>query len=355
MAHRVRASRAAASLNRTLKLTGVMASLTATLLLGACAETADLLPKANASLAQNSDDGSADKPEVPQNELQKATTYWGQEYAKRTSELKPALNYARNLKALGEKNKALAVLQQAASLHDSDPELAGEYGRLALELDQVNVAGRMLQIADDPSKPDWKVINARGTVLAKQGQYKDAIPYYERALTLAQNQPSVLNNLAMAYAMSGDAKKAEDLLRQASAGSTGENASKVKQNLALVLGLEGRYDEAKAVTAGTSSAAAVAENVDMVRRIVKLEPKVAPAAVAAAPDFKTKVTRAIATAETTPVTDPGDAFVPPANTAAAPVFKAAVADAPAAAATVWQATASAAPSTPTSGLKGSAP
>jgi Flp pilus assembly protein TadD len=339
--------------------TRVIAGLTATLLLGACADTGDMLPKPQATLAQ--DDGDAEtKSNVPQTELQKATTYWGKEYAKRTSDLKPALNYARNLKALGEKNKALAVLQQASSLHDGDPELAGEYGRLALEMDQVNVAARMLQVADDPAKPDWRVISARGTVFAKQGQYKEAIPFYERALTLAQDQPSLLNNLAMAYAMSGDAKKAETLLRQASAGNAGLNNGKVKQNLALVLGLEGRYDEAKSVTAGTEVAATSSENVDMLRSIVKVQPGAAPTALAggAVPDFKTKVSKAIATAATQPVANASDAYVPPPRQPFAPVFKAAATDTPAAEGNGWQTsaakTAAAAPAVASNSLfKGS--
>lgn len=350
MLHQMRGPRPEAQ--RGLALTRVVASLTATLMLGGCAQTADLLPKAESALAQSRDDGDK-KPDVPQNELQKATTYWGMEYAKRPSDLKSALSYARNLKALGEKSKALAVLQQVSSLHDGDPELAGEYGRLALELDQVNVAARMLQIADDPAKPDWKIISARGTVLAKQGQYKDAIPFYERALTLAQNQPSVLNNLAMAYAMSGDAKKAEELLRQASAGNAGENSNKVKQNLALVLGLEGRYDDANAVTAGTSSAAAVADNTEMLRHIVKLNPKTASMAVAATPEFKTKVTHAVADAGQEPFLDPYSAPTPVAAHTSAPVLKASATDAPLAANTVWQASAN--PAQQASGLRGSAP
>jgi Flp pilus assembly protein TadD len=328
---------------RSMKLAQVLASLAATLALGACAETMDMIPKSTAALAADEKSDDAQKPVVNQNELQKATTYWGQEYAKRPAELKPALNYARNLKALGEKNKAIAVLQQAMSLHDGDRDLANEYGRLALELDQVNVASRMLQVADDPAKPDWRVISARGTVLAKQGQYKEAIPFYERALTLAQNQPSVLNNLAMAYAMSGEAKKAEDLLRQASAGNTGPNDGKVKQNLALVLGLQGRYDEAKAVGAGTAASVNVAENADILRKIVKTSPKAAPTALAdgAVPDFKTKVKRAIATAEPAPFTEPGlgtaEAMQRAVKNVDAPVFKAAATDVPLSAQERWNA------------------
>jgi Flp pilus assembly protein TadD len=364
MAHLKRASKAATASRMCGGLVPRLASLTATLMLGACAQSADLLPKA--ALASTDDRSSTDKPEVAQNELQKATTYWGQEYAKSPMELKPALSYARNLKALGEKEKALAILQRAASMHDSDPELAGEYGRLALELDQVNVAARMLELADDAAKPDWKVISARGTVMAKQSKYKEAIPYYERALALAPNQSSVLNNLAMAYAMGGDPKKAEELLRQAAANPA-QNSAKVKQNLALVLGLQGRYDEAKAITAGSASAMASSDNVDIMRKIVKIDAKPAATAVAAVPDFKTQVSRAIATAPAAPIATP----VSVSGAQTVPAFKTATVDAPAAPATVWKtnvasgapaavaqtAIAQAAPegSSSTSGLKGSAP
>lgn len=300
-----------------------LAGLTATLMLGACAQSSsDLLPM---TVADKQETSNEDKSAVPQNELQKATTYWGQEYAKKPSDLKSALSYARNLRALGEKQKALEVMQHAASFHDGDKELAGEYGRLALDLDQVNVAARMLELADDPAKPDWKVISARGTVLAKQGQYKQAVPYYERALALSPNQPSVLNNLAMAHAMGGDPKQAEELLRQASATPSADTA-KMRQNLALVLGLQGRYDEAKSLSAGSPTALASAQNVDMVRNIVKLDPKAAPAAataVAKAPaaDFKTQVSEAIATAPA-----PNAAAPSPARTIA--TLRPATADAP---------------------------
>ena len=364
MAHSMRGSKPATAQKPVRMLAAVLASLS----LSACAQTADLLPMASNSLVQSSDDNDGDdkKPVVAQNELQKATTYWGMEYAKKPSELKPALNYARNLKALGENGKALAVLQQTSSLHDGDPELAGEYGRLALEMGQVNVAARMLEVADDPAKPDWKVISARGTVLAKQGQYKQAIPFYERALTVSNNQPSVLNNLAMAYAMSGEAKKAEDLLRQASNGNTGENAAKVKQNLALVLGLQGRYDEAKTVTAGTAAAGEAADNVDMLRKFVKVAPTASSSAVAdgAVPDFKTKVSRAIATAEPAAFLEPGLASpVKAAKVSAAPLFKAAAADAPSADNEDWnpslassaRVVAQPAPAAASNVLKGSAP
>jgi Flp pilus assembly protein TadD len=244
----------------------------ASLMLSACALSTDMLP----SIAMKPDDattastGAGGKPDSPEAELQKTTVYWGQEFAKRPNELEPALNYAKNLKALGEKQKALAVLQQASATHGNDPQLAGEYGRLALELDQVAVADQMLKIADDGSKPDWRVVSARGTVLAKQGKFADAVPVFERAMALAPSNPTVMNNLAMAYAMNGDAKKAEHLLRDAL--SKGGATPKVKENLAIVLGLQGRYEESKAIASGVLDQQTAAANADYLKKMVKLEP-----------------------------------------------------------------------------------
>lgn len=274
-----------------------LAALSASLMLTACASTSDLLPS-SPFLASN--DAKADTAAEPASELEKATEYWGKQYRSKPTDKTAALSYAKNLKASGQKKQAFDVLQDAASFHGSDKEVMSELGRLALEFDQLSMAARALEIADNPDKPDWKVISARGTVLAKQGQHKAAIPYFERALTLAPGQPSVVNNLAMAHAMSGDAGKAEEFLRQV-ANKDG-SPSKVNQNLALVLGLQGKYDESKALAAtAQGSSTLAAQNTDYLRRLTKLEPKaspvVAPTAVAAtAPPAASKNTAPAASA-----------------------------------------------------------
>jgi Flp pilus assembly protein TadD len=255
------------------------------LLLSACgqigggpAQIAGIQPQAEAAKPAASTD--------LRSELQKATEYWGKEYAKNPNDAQTALNFARNLKALGEKQQALTVLQQASSVHGTHRGINGEYGRLALELDQVSVAQKLLEHADDPANPDWRIISARGTTFAKQGRYREAIPFYERALTLAPNQASILNNLALAYAMDGNADKAEPLLKRAAAA--GGHEARVNQNLALVLGLQGKYDEAKLSAARDLPADNAAANVEFLRRIVNLEPKPMPVAKAeTAPEQKT--------------------------------------------------------------------
>lgn len=251
------------------KRIGVVAALSASLLLGACSASPSLLQ--DVALKSDKTESTDGPPAAPQTELQKATVYWGKEFAKKPTELQPAINYAKNLKALGEKQKALSVLEQASVFHANDPQLTSEYGRLALELNQVNMAGQLLAAADDPTRPDWRVVSARGTVLAKQGKYAEAIPFYERALALSPDNPGVMNNLAMANAMMGNPKKAEQILRQAAASPTA--APKVRENLALVLGLQGRYDESKSVASSVTDSDTATSNTNYLKQLVKLEPK----------------------------------------------------------------------------------
>lgn len=253
-----------------------LSAFAAALMLSACSgQSPQLLGDASIApdpSARQTQQASAD-PKIAMTELQKATSYWGQQYAKQPNNLEYAMSYAKNLKAMGEKRKALSVLQNASRVHSTNPELASEYGRLALEFDQISVAEKLLAIADQPTKPDWRVISARGTVHAKRGQYSEAIPYFQRALVLAPNRASVINNLAMAYAMKGDAAQAESLLRQAST-KPGES-EKIRQNLALVLGLQGRYDEAR-----STAIASAQSDTDVIRQVVRIEPK------SSAPAFK---------------------------------------------------------------------
>jgi len=129
-------------------------------------------------------------------------------------------------------------------LHGAKRSLNGESGRLELEFDQVSLAQKLLEQADDPADPDWRVISACGTRLAKQGIYRDAIAFYQRALALAPNEASILNYLA--HAMLGEVDMAEPLLRRAAAA--GGHEARLSQNLA-VLSLQGKYEEAKLAAA----------------------------------------------------------------------------------------------------------
>lgn len=242
------------------------------MLLGACANAPAIGDAFNIAEARPPQAEGQAKPE--QTELQRALQYWGQQNAKNPRDLPAAINYAKNLKAAGQMDSALAVMQAASIYHGADRSLAAEYGKLALEMGQSSLAQRLLEAADDPVRPDWKIISARGTAHAKQGHYNQAIPLYERALLLSPNQPSVVSNLAMAHAANGEAPRAEAMLRKIAEGPGAD--AKIRQNLALVLSLQGKYDEARAISAKDVPNEHASANVEYVRQMVRVEPQAAP-------------------------------------------------------------------------------
>jgi Flp pilus assembly protein TadD len=206
--------------------------------------------------------------------------YFSTAFAKNPRDEKAAIAYARSLKA-ESKEKSMGVLQQAAMYNPDSKAIASEQARLAVDLDQLDFAEKLIARAEDPARPDWRLISAKGTIAAKRGDHKTAIRHFEAAQRLAPKEASVLNNLALAYALDGQAVRAESLLKQARAVG-GEN-EQVRQNLALVLGVQGKFDEAKTVAAADLGSESVASNSAYLKRMAKATPVVAPVQVAAKP------------------------------------------------------------------------
>ena len=188
-----------------------------------------------------------------------AVAHYSSAYADDPKDKTNALLYAAALQKTGNQKRALAVLQAASVYHGDDAEFLSAYGRAALANGQVSAATKLLARADDPDRPDWRTVSARGTAYAQLGKYEQASQQFERALKLAPGNPSVMSNLAMAKAAIGDLKGAEALLREASRMPVID--PKVRQNLVIVLRLQGRNSEAEELINLTSSTASMRQTV----------------------------------------------------------------------------------------------
>ena len=98
--------------------------------------------------------------------------------------------------------------------------------------------------AHTPDQPDWRILNAQGAVLDQLGRHAEAQRHYSAALKIVPNDPSVLSNLGLSYALMKDLRRAEATLRQRCGG---RRRAEVRQNLALVVGLQGRFAEAEKI------------------------------------------------------------------------------------------------------------
>jgi Flp pilus assembly protein TadD len=196
----------------------------------------------------------------------RALDVWGQRYHANNDDVQAAMAYARALRATGQRAQAVAVLRQAAFRDPKDMPLLGAYGRALADAGDYQQALDVLGRAHTPDNPDWRILNAEGAVLDQMGRHSEAQRYYSSALKIVPDEPSVLSNLGLSYALEKHLKRAEATLRRAVAQSHAR--PKVRQNLALIVGLEGRFAEAEKIASADLPPAEAEANIAYLRNML---------------------------------------------------------------------------------------
>jgi Flp pilus assembly protein TadD len=209
---------------------------------------------------------SADDTPRTDGEWRQSMEAWGARYRQDPSSVEAAIKYARALRAIGQRAQAVAVLEQAAIRNPENMQLLGEYGRALAAAGNLQQALDVLGRAHTPDNPDWRILNAQGAVLDQLGRHADAQKHYTSALKLMPDEPSVLSNLGLSYLLTKDLKRAEVTLRRALAQPGAD--PKVRQNLALVVGLRGKFADAEQIARQGLSADEAAANVDYLRQVL---------------------------------------------------------------------------------------
>ena len=140
---------------------------------------------------------------------------WGERYRANPGDPEAALNYARALRSNGQRPQAVAVLAQAATQNPKHRGVLGAYGRALADGGHYKQAIDVLARAQAPGQPDWRILSVQGAALDQMGRHEEAQRYYGTALRIAPDEPSVLSNLGLSYALSKDLVRAEATLRQA--------------------------------------------------------------------------------------------------------------------------------------------
>ncbi len=191
---------------------------------------------------------------------------WGARYRSNVSDPEAAIRYAQALRAIGQRAQATAVLEQSAINNPHDTSVLGAYGRALADNGNYAQALEVLNRAHSPDRPDWRILSVQGAALDQLGRHGEAQRYYASALRLNPDEPSVLSNLGLSFALSKDLPQAEATLRRASAQQASD--PKIRQNLALVVGLQGRFAEAEKIVRADLSPEEAAQNVAFLRRML---------------------------------------------------------------------------------------
>lgn len=176
------------------------------------------------------------------------------------------LYYAAALRVAGQAEQAVSVIEAALAHHKSDLDLKIAYAKALAAAGRFDQALNVVQDAINPAQPDWNALLVEGAILDQSGRNADARGVYAQALIIAPNQAAIEANFGLSYAMSNDLTQAEAHLRKAVTmqGVT----SQIRQNLALVVGLQGRFDEARALFAAELPSDQVEANMAYIRALL---------------------------------------------------------------------------------------
>lgn len=207
-------------------------------------------------------------PALPTDEgaLRQFAEEWGRRYDRYPKDKTTAMTYAKALHALDQNGQAVAVMQGLAIQYPEDMKVLGAYGKALADAGQIKQAAEVLQKAHTPDRPDWSILSTQGSLADQLGDHEGARVYYEAALKIRPNEPSVLSNLGLSYALSRNLPRAEETLRLAANQPAAD--ARVRQNLALVLALQGKFGEAEELSRRDLSPVDAAQNVASIRQMI---------------------------------------------------------------------------------------
>jgi Flp pilus assembly protein TadD len=191
---------------------------------------------------------------------------WGDRFRANPGSPEAAINYAQMLRGMGQHAQAIVVLEQASIQNPKHTGLISAYGRALADAGNYKQAFDVLNRVHTSDRPDWRVLSEQGAVLDQMGRHDEAQRYYATALRIAPAEASVLSNLGLSYALSKDLVRAESTLRRASADAGAD--TRVRQNLALVVRLQGRFAEAETIARVDLPSEDSAANVTYLRKML---------------------------------------------------------------------------------------
>lgn len=242
-----------------------MSAIAVSLVLGLCGCQTDGSSDITGSLGDKIEKGSLAEPG-------RRVDFYRDRFRANPEDADATLQYGKALRAAGEKAQAVAVLEQVTIAHPNDKALLAGYGRALADDGRFQQAFDVLSRAHTPDNPDWRILSAQGAVLDQLGRAEEARQYYASALKISPDEPSVLSNLGLSYMLSKDLSMAEETLRRAYGHANAE--PRVRQNLALVVGLRGHVAEAESIMKAGRPAGEAAADIARLRRLLSLKANV---------------------------------------------------------------------------------
>jgi len=180
---------------------------------------------------------------VETQDLLTQAAFWSREHNLNPGDLEAAIKLAATVRKMGNPIQAIEITQQTRALYPRDPYLIAEYAAALIASERGEDALDTLDTALRTTPGYARLWSLKGAALDQTENYELARKHYAKALQITPYDPNILANIGLSYALSGDVRTAEGWLRRAAdIPGAGKN---VRQNLAIVLQLQGKADEAQ--------------------------------------------------------------------------------------------------------------
>lgn len=164
--------------------------------------------------------------------------FWSREYDLNPADLEAAVKLAAAVRKMGNPGRAVEITQTTRALYPTDPYLIAEYAAALIASERGEEALEPLSKALGTTPSYARLWSLKGAALDQLERYDLARQHYGRALQISPNDPNIMANMGLNFALSGDPVKAEHWMRRAATmPGAGEN---IRRNLDLVMQLQGK-------------------------------------------------------------------------------------------------------------------
>ncbi len=171
------------------------------------------------------------------------SAFWAREVDLDPTDAEAGVKLAASLRDTGRYPEAAEAVGKVLVLYPNDLDALLEAARDHIAEGKGFYALDPLRKAEVVAPKDWRIYSLMAVAREQNKQPTEARSAYDQALALSPDNPAVLSNLGLWYASHGQPVEAVTYLRRAAAEPAA--TAQERQNLALVLGLQGKLIEAE--------------------------------------------------------------------------------------------------------------
>ncbi len=173
------------------------------------------------------------------------SAFWAREADLDPTDAQAGIELGSALRALGRYPEAGEAVAKVLVLYPDNLDALLESARASVSAGKGFYALEPLRRAETVAPRDWRVYSLLAVAHDQNQQPVAARAAYDQALALSPENPAVLSNLGLWYATHGKPAMGETYLRRAAVQPAA--SPQERQNLALVLGMEGKLADAESL------------------------------------------------------------------------------------------------------------